>query len=78
MGNEEKKEDNFFDSNNNKFREVEGIKKVEYISKGVQTENDNNLECNIENNSISLNDIQIEKYNLADNNLNSNEPIIDN
>ena len=80
MGNEEKKEENFFGSDNYKFREVEEIKKVEYISKGVQTENDSNsdfYDCNIEHDSVSLNDIQIGKYNLVDNNVNSNDVIID-
>ena len=35
--------DNYFDNRNNKFQEIEIILNVEYISEGMQTENDKNV-----------------------------------
>ena len=67
--------DNYFENENNKFRQVEIIQKIEYKSIGVQTENSNN---NYYNNYLNGNNEKIIDEDLSNNFiLVKNKPLID-
>ena len=70
-----KNSEKYFENENNKFREVEIMQKVEYHSIGVQTDDNN---CNIYNNYINQNNNNLIDEDLSNNFiLVKNKPLID-